>query len=182
MSNRINALAREIPFAAKRKTTSAEEKKLAKELANVLNRPPRRRGHRVRQWDHFDDEEDLATSKPRQRGPAHPARLTPPPLPASATTNEEAQPQSENSGSEVPDRKLGAVWTPKRRYPVLKQAASWFVSLFIGGLIITVVAVILLGVPNDLAPKAWFEAKAPNHAKFAPPAPTQVTNPTKIRP
>ena len=159
MSDRMSAFAREIPFAAKKKTSSAEEKKLTRELEHLLGRPPRRHGKRARTWDQFEDDEILTSQSEEETNPES-SRQTPPPLPSNANGDQAIGEDPIRSPPQLHDRTNANVWHPKPKYTRLKQAGSWLVSLLVGGFIVTTVAIILLGVPKDLDPRSWLSARA----------------------
>ena len=157
MSNRISVLSQNASSDNKRKSTSVEEEKLARELAHLLGRPPRRSGHRNKDRILFDDEEEIHVKKKKSHQKAR-SKTTPPPLPTGAKV-EKHQSDAIKEPTTI-ERGKGNVWHPKRKHTRLKQAASWLLSLFIGGLIVTVVALILLGIPKNFDIHSMLSANA----------------------
>jgi len=160
-----------VPHDTSEETT---ELALTVELAQALARQPDRNATSAKPKPTHDSYYDEPEARPREATTEPPiltAPHTPPPLPGS-TRSAFSDPARKAAGVDVepsPDFKQpeprgpvppeNALWvkTSKRarRNSCLRHFASWVISLVVGGFIITVVALILLGVPRDLTPVDW---------------------------
>lgn len=157
------------PLPPTRKHTSEEERQLAVELSKAMAFQPRREKRTTNSERPVITTTDMeATIEPTQLGFQQRHETPPPPLPALPDDDTpDQEPYGDGLGqatSRAGKTATEARWVRAARRSRIRsgfsQAASWIISLGVGGFIITIVAVMLFGVPQSGLPFSWKSAAA----------------------